>query len=83
MDEAQRNRPTLPPRTAAQRAWAERLHDLRTPLTVALGRVQLLRRRLRRDAEPARIDADLEVIEAALKRLNVAISKLDRDQNAE
>ena len=53
-------------------------HDLRTPLAVAVGRVQLLRRRLRRrDADPARLATDLEAIEAALVRLTALTNRLD------
>jgi CheY-like chemotaxis protein len=49
------------------------LQDLRSPLTVVMGRVQLLRRHLRRDNR-ARVDADLDAIEAAIARLLAALS---------
>lgn len=57
-----------------------RMHDLRGPLTVLTGRVQLLRRRLRRgqpDAE--RATTDLEAMEAAPVRLAAAVERLERD----
>jgi signal transduction histidine kinase len=60
------------------RAWAIRMHDLRTPLTVVLGRAQLARRRLRRGDDPARVDTELEALEAAVARLVAAVERLDR-----
>jgi len=57
-------------RLSADRAARQRImHELRSPLTVMVGRVQLLRRHLRQVDDPARIDADLEAIEAATARL--------------
>ena len=75
MDEAV---PELRSRTQQQQEWAVLMHDLRTPLTVLMGRIQLLRRRMRRD-DAVRIDTDLEAIEAAIVRLTAAVERLDRD----
>ena len=60
-------------------AWAQHLHELRAPLTVVFARVQLLRRRLRREQGVHDLDHDLESIESALARLTAAIERLDRD----
>jgi K+-sensing histidine kinase KdpD len=57
------------------------MHDLRTPLTVLMGRVQLLRRYLRRGDDAVQIDTDLEAIEAAIVRLTAAVERLDRDRH--
>ena len=66
---------------AQQKAWAMHLHELRTPLTVVVGRVQLLRRRLRLGQEPTSLEDDLEAIEAALVRLTAAIERLDKSRD--
>ncbi len=55
------------------------MHELRTPLTVLMGRVQLLRRHVRRGDDAVRIDNDLEAIEAAIVRLTAAVERLDCD----
>jgi signal transduction histidine kinase len=52
-------------------------HELRIPLTVLTGRVQLLRRRLRQGRDPARLEADLTEIELALVRLAATVDRLD------
>jgi signal transduction histidine kinase len=67
------------PGEAAERA---RMHDVRTPLSVVVARVQLLRRRLRRGDDPARVAAEVEALEAALVRLVAAIERWD-DERAE
>jgi signal transduction histidine kinase len=59
------------------------MHELRTPLTVLMGRVQLLRRHLRRGDDAVGIDTDLEAIEAAIVRLTAAVERLDRDVRAD
>jgi signal transduction histidine kinase len=64
--------------TPADAVWAQHLHEMRTPLTIVVARVQLLRRRLHRGEEPADLDHDLEAIESALARLTAAIERLDR-----
>ena len=51
---------------------------LRSPLCVALVRVQLLQRRLHRGADPARVAADLEAIEAAVVRLAALADRIER-----
>ena len=61
----------------ARQRRTERLHALRTPLCVVVGRVQLLRRRVRRGEDPARLAAELEAIEAALVRLAAAVERVD------
>ena len=58
---------------------AARMHELRTPLCVVVGRVQLLRRRLRRRDDPALMAAELEGIEAALVRLAAAVECADEE----
>jgi hypothetical protein len=73
------------PGEAAERArmqHATRMHDVRTPLTAVVARVQLLRRRLRRGDDPARVAAEVEALEAALVRLVAAIERWD-DERAE
>ncbi len=73
-----------PPRhdaAAAHEELAEQLHDVRTPLTVVIGRVQLLRRRLKRGHAPENLDAELAEIEAASMRLAEALSRLDPGLN--
>jgi signal transduction histidine kinase len=53
------------------------LHELRTPLTVMVGRVQLLRWRLRRGTDdPAQVLADLDAIAAATARMAGALDAL-------
>ena len=79
MDEA---RPELQSRTQHQQEWAVLIHELRTPLTVLMGRVQLLRRHLRRGDDPMSMDADLEAIESAIVRLTAAVERLDADRQA-
>jgi signal transduction histidine kinase len=56
------------------------MHELRSPVTVLVGRVQLLRRHLQRGDDPTRVQDDLEVIEAALARLTAAVERLDRSE---
>ena len=77
MDEAA---PELQSRTQQQQEWAVQMHDLRTPLTVLMGRAQLLRRHMRRGDNTVQIDTDLEAIEAAIVRLTAAVERLDRDR---
>jgi K+-sensing histidine kinase KdpD len=66
------------PQTPQQQAKAKVMHDLRSPLTVVVGRVQLLRRHLRDCEDPVRVHEDLEAIEAALVRLTAAVARMDR-----
>jgi signal transduction histidine kinase len=68
----------LASRTPEQPAQAEVMHELRSPLTVIVGRVQLLRRHLRGGEDPERVHEDLDAIEAALARLTAAVARLDR-----
>jgi K+-sensing histidine kinase KdpD len=56
------------------------MHDLRTPLTVVMGRVQLLRRHVRRGDDAVRIDNDLEAIESAFVRLTAVVERLHRER---
>lgn len=60
-----------------QEAHRQVMHDLRTPLTVLLGRVQLLRRDRVRGLHPERLDGDLEAIEAAVLRLAAAVEQVE------
>jgi signal transduction histidine kinase len=61
-----------------EQGWIDLAHDLRNPLAVVVGRVQLMRRRLRRGkVEVARIESDLESIESSLARLKALIDRID------
>ena len=77
MDEAASD---LQSRSQQQQEWAVVMHNLRTPLTVLMGRIQLLRRHMRRGDDTVQIDTDLEAIEAAIVRLTAAVDRLDRDR---
>ncbi len=44
-----------------------------------MGRIQLLRRHVRRGDDAVQIDTDLEAIEAAIVRLTAAVERLDSD----
>jgi signal transduction histidine kinase len=79
MDEAA---PEVRSRTQHQQEWAVLMHDLRSPLTVLMGRVQLLRRHMRRGDDAVQIDTDLEAIEAAIVRLTATVERLDRDRRS-
>lgn len=60
--------------------WERLAREMRDPLTVAAGRVQLLRRRLGRSpGDPARTATDLEAVEEALARLARLVDRLDRE----
>lgn len=61
----------------ARQTHREQMHDLRTPLTVLLGRVQMLRRSHAAGRRLGEVESDLEVIEAAVLRLAAAIEVLD------
>jgi signal transduction histidine kinase len=65
---------------AEQAALAHRqlMHDLRTPLTVLLARVQMLRRCHAAGRRSEDVGSDLEVIEAAVLRLAAAVDQADR-----
>jgi signal transduction histidine kinase len=80
MDEAA---PELRSQTQEQHEWTVLMHELRTPLTVLMGRVQLLRRHVRRGDEAVPIDTDLEAIEAAIVRLTAAVERLDRERRGD
>ncbi len=73
-------RPEVQARTQHQQEWAVLMHELRTPLTVLMGRIQLLRRHVRRGDDAVRIDTDLEAIESAIVRLTAAVERLDHDR---
>lgn len=53
------------------------VYELRMPLTVITGRVQLLRRRLQQGRDLTNLDADLTEIELALVRLAATVDRLD------
>ncbi len=59
------------------------MHALRTPLTVAILRTQILRRHLRRGDEMPRLEAELDQIDATLAQLAVEIDQLDRTNDRE
>ena len=54
-----------------------RMHVLRTPLTVAMLQLTLVRRHLRRGDDRARLDAELARIDHALAELATAIAEID------
>jgi signal transduction histidine kinase len=72
-------RPDVQSQTQQQHEWLVLMHELRTPLTILMGRIQLLRRHVRRGDDAVRIDTDLEAIEAAIVRLTAAVERLDRE----
>jgi hypothetical protein len=51
---------------------------LRNYLTVAQGRAQLMRHRLRQGADPQRVATDLEILERALAELGTVVEDLER-----
>jgi signal transduction histidine kinase len=55
------------------------MHALRTPLTVAMLRAQILRRHLRRGDELPSLETELDQIETTLAELARAIDHLDRN----
>ena len=55
--------------------------ELTSALTVMKGRIQLLRRRLRQGGDTARLEADLNAIEAELARLTKTVERISRGDN--
>ena len=55
------------------------MHALRTPLTVAVLRAQILRRHLRRGDELPSLETELDQIDATLAELAVAIDQFERE----
>ena len=55
------------------------MHALRTPLTVVILRAQVLRRHLRRGDDSRALEAEMDLIDATLAQLSLAIDKLDPD----
>jgi hypothetical protein len=54
------------------------MHAMRTPLTVVILRVNLMRRRLQGSDDQRQLDDDLARVEAGLAQVVVAIAALDR-----
>jgi hypothetical protein len=54
------------------------MHAMRTPLTVVILRVNLMRRRLRGSDDQRQLDDDLARVEAGLAQVVVAIAAMDR-----
>ena len=54
------------------------MHALRTPLTVAILRTQVLRRHLRRGDPLPSLEVELDQIDATLAQLAMEIDQLDR-----
>ena len=79
MDEESTKRAPRPPHPTPQEARRLDMHALRTPLTVAMLRVQILRRHLRRGDDAASLSGELDQIDAALAQLALAIDQLDHD----
>jgi len=64
----------------AAKERARLLHEMRTPLTVVMGRLQVLRRRSRlADHDIFPTDEDYEVIEEALARLTQAVEAVEEE----
>jgi signal transduction histidine kinase len=61
-----------------QQAWAALMHELRSPLTVVVGRLQLLRRHVNSGGGQARVEDDLEALEGAVARLVAAVERVER-----
>ena len=55
------------------------MHALRTPLTVVMLRAQVLRRHLRRGDDFRALEAEIDLIDATLSQLALAIDQLDPD----
>ena len=70
-------RPQAEVETRHTQEWAELLHELRSPLTVVVGRLQLLRRHLPSGTDRARVDGDLEALEGAVARLVAAVERIE------
>ena len=66
------------PRTKDGRAQVLLTRELNSSLTIMNGRTQLLRRRLRRGGDRARLEADLEAIETELVRLTTLVERINR-----
>jgi signal transduction histidine kinase len=64
--------------TCQTHEWAELLHELRSRLTVVVGRLQLLRRHLPSDMDRARVEGDLEALEGAVARLVAAVERIEQ-----
>jgi signal transduction histidine kinase len=77
MDEYPESLPTQPEPTQREPTQREQIRELRTPLTVRLGRVKLLRHRRARSQEPLARDDELEAMEVAVLRLVAAVGRLE------
>jgi hypothetical protein len=62
---------------AARQARERERHELRTALSVVVGREQLLRKRVRRGEPQDALTTDFEALEAALLRLTAAVARLE------
>lgn len=69
-----------PARLPARPQRSALVHDLRSALTVLVGRVQMVRRQSRQgDLDPALLTANLEAIEAALARLVAVVHRIEAE----
>lgn len=67
-------------REAERRERSQLAHDLRNPMAVVVGRIQLIRRRLRRgEVDALRLTTELEAVEAAMVRMVAIIDRLDAE----
>jgi hypothetical protein len=78
MDDSPGKRPSRPRWPTERDGPAPDMHALRTPLTVAMLRAQILRRHLRRGDELPSLEAELDQIDATLTELALVIDQLDR-----
>ena len=79
MDDSSGTRASRPPRSIGHDSHQPDMHALRTPLTVAVLRTQVLRRHLRRGDDLPSLEAELDQIDATLAELALAIDQLNRD----
>ena len=79
MDDLPGERPSRPQLPTERDGPRPDTHALRTPLTVAMLRAQILRRHLRRGDEPPSLEGELDQIDATLAELAVAIDQFERE----
>lgn len=79
MDDPFQPRPPRPRHPTGHNERHPDMHALRTPLTVAMLRAQILRRHLRRGDDASSLETELDQIDDTLAQLAIAIDQLDRE----